>query len=134
MKAAFCLRRHHRGAAVGVILIMTALVILGPACDDDGNGAGTYQLAVSSASGGSVTTPGAGTFTYEAGAVVQLVAAPDDGYQFHLWTGDVTYVTNPNTASTSITMNGDCALVANFEIIEGETGPDDGGSTTPSGL
>jgi len=73
--------KHHHAAGVGIFLIVAALVVGIIACD--GAGADTYQLAISSASGGNVTVPGEGTFTYDAGSVVQLVAMPDDGYQFH---------------------------------------------------
>jgi hypothetical protein len=117
MRIAFGSEKYHRAAAVGAFLIVAALVTGAAACD----GAHTYQLTISSASGGSVTTPGHGTFTYDAGTMVQLVATPDEGYQFHSWTGDVAYIANPNAASTTITMNGDYAILANFGT-EGENG------------
>lgn len=111
----------------GILLIVMALAIDSVACDGNGNNSDTYQLAVSGASGGSVTTPGPGTFAYDAGTVVQLLAAPDDGYQFHSWTGDITAIGDPSAASTTITMNANYAIVANFEI-EGEEVPGGGGS------
>ena len=77
-----------------------------------------YHLTISSMEGGSVTTPGEGVLTYEEGAVVNLVATPDDGYQFLNWTGDVDDIANVDDATTTITMNGDCSIMANFE--EGE--------------
>jgi len=136
MRTPSCLKRRHRGAAAGILLITVALVIGGVACDGNGNNSDTYQLAVSSASGGSVTTPGAGTFTYDAGMVVQLVATPDDGYQFLSWSGDIQHIADPDAASTTITMNGNYAVVANFEIEGGED-PDgegaDGGSPDGEG-
>jgi hypothetical protein len=100
-----------------MFLVLAALVAGVTACD----GAHTYQLTISSTSGGSVTSPGEGTFTYDAGAVVQLVATPDDGYQFRSWTGDITNIADPNAASTTVTMNGDYAIVASFGT-EGENG------------
>jgi hypothetical protein len=121
MRIPFGSKKHHRGAGVGVFLIVAALVVGLIACD----GAGTYQLTVSSGSGGNVTVPGEGTFPYPAGTVVYLVATPDDGYQFRSWTGDIEHVANPNTASTTITMNGNYAIVANFGT-EGGTGPGGG--------
>jgi len=72
-----------------------------------------YSLTVSSTMGGSVTTPGEGTFPYVEGSVVNLVASPDDGYEFVNWTGDS--VTHPDSATTTITMNGDYSITANFE-------------------
>jgi len=65
--------------------------------------------------GGSVTTPGEGTFTYDEGTAVNLVATPDAGYRFVNWTGDVDTVADVNAASTTITMNGDYSITANFE-------------------
>jgi uncharacterized repeat protein (TIGR02543 family) len=53
--------------------------------------------------------------------VVQLVAAPHDGYQFQSWTGDTANIADPNAASTTISMNGDYAIVANFGP-EGQSG------------
>ena len=124
MRTPFPLRKDRRAAATGILLIVAVLLVGAAACD--GASARTYQLAISSASGGSVTTPGAGTFVYDAGTVVPLVAAPDDGYQFRSWTGDIPNIADPNAASTTITMNGNYAILANFEM-EGETGPGDGG-------
>ncbi|MBA7504695.1 hypothetical protein ES706_03349 [subsurface metagenome] len=74
-----------------------------------------YNLTISSSAGGSVTTPGEGTFTYDASEVVDLVATPDSGYHFVNWTGDVGTIGNVSAASTNITMDGDKSVVANFE-------------------
>ena len=74
-----------------------------------------HSLITSSTLGGEVTFPGEGIFDYDQRTVVNLVATPDDGYQFLSWTGDVNDVTDVNDATTSITMNRDCALTANFE-------------------
>jgi len=79
--------------------------------------AGQYSLTISSTSGGSVTMPGQGTFTCGAGAVVGLVATPAIGYQFVSWTGEVDTIDDVNAASTTITMNGDYSISANFEAI-----------------
>jgi hypothetical protein len=74
-----------------------------------------YDIATSSTAGGSVTEPGEGLFTYDEGAVVDLVATPGGGYQFAEWTGDVSTVADVYAASTTITMNGDYSITANFE-------------------
>jgi len=76
-----------------------------------------YSLTISSTAGGSVTTPGEGTFTRNAGTVVNLVATPAGGYQFVNWTGSVGTVANVNAASTSIIMNGNYSIAANFAVI-----------------
>jgi uncharacterized protein YkwD len=76
-----------------------------------------YNLTTNSTAGGLVTMPGEGTFTYDEGEVVNLVATPDAGYHFVNWTGDVDDIANVVAASTTITMNGDCSITANFEQI-----------------
>jgi uncharacterized repeat protein (TIGR02543 family) len=79
-----------------------------------------YDLTIDSTDGGEVITPGEGTFTYDAGTVVDLVATPASGYYFVNWTGDVSAIANVNAATTNITMNGDYSITANFEQIPPE--------------
>jgi hypothetical protein len=74
----------------------------------------TYHLTITSTAGGNVTTPGEGTFTYNATQVVNLVATPDANYHFVNWTGNVGTIANVDAATTTITMNGDYTIVANF--------------------
>jgi len=76
-----------------------------------------YYLSVSSTTGGSVTTPGEGVFAYDEVALVDLVATPGGGCQFVKWTGDVGTVADVYAESTTITMNGDYSITANFEEI-----------------
>jgi len=73
-----------------------------------------YDLTVSSTEGGSVTDPGQGTFTYDAGTVVEILAEAEEGYSFMEWTGDVSAMTDVNVASTIIAMNGNYTIIANF--------------------
>jgi hypothetical protein len=77
------------------------------------------QLTISSTEGGEVTTPGEGTFTYWAGAVVSLTAEPDEGFGFVTWTINACTcnIANMNAASTTITVNDDYSIIANFEAI-----------------
>jgi uncharacterized protein YkwD len=75
------------------------------------------NLIVSSSAGGSVTTPGEGTFTYDVGTMIGLVAIPASGYRFVNWTGDVDSIENVEAASTTITVNGNCSITANFEHL-----------------
>ncbi|MFP3898245.1 MAG: InlB B-repeat-containing protein [Dehalococcoidia bacterium] len=77
-----------------------------------------YSLTVYAGTGGVVVTPGPGTFSYPSGAVVNLVASPGAGYRFAGWTGTVGTVDDVDFASTTITMNGNYAVTANFELIE----------------
>jgi len=74
-----------------------------------------FTLTISSIAGGSVTTPGEGTFTRDAGTVVNLVASPYAGYRFTSWTGDTDTILNVNDPTTTITMNSDYSITANFE-------------------
>ena len=73
-----------------------------------------YNLTISSTGGGSVTSPGEGTFTYDEGTVINLVAEPDDGYRFENWTGDVSSIADVNAATTIITTDNDYSITANF--------------------
>jgi hypothetical protein len=79
-----------------------------------------YDLTIESTDGGEVITPGEGTFTYDTGTVVALVATPATGYYFVNWTGDVSTIANVNAAETTITMNGGYSITANFEQIPPE--------------
>jgi len=76
------------------------------------------DLIISSTVGGEVTAPGEGIFAYDEGTDVDLVATPDDGYWFLNWTGDVDDIADVEDATTTITMNDDYFITANFE--EGE--------------
>ncbi len=77
-----------------------------------------HTLAISSTTGGNVTQPGNGTFTFNHGAVVNLVAVPQPlGYAFQKWQGDNGSVGDINAASTNITMNGDFAITAEFQSV-----------------
>jgi hypothetical protein len=71
-------------------------------------------LTVSSTTGGSVTTPGEGPFSYPLGTVVNLVAEAVSGYQLSHWSGDVYTFANIYAAETTIIMNGDYSITANF--------------------
>jgi len=73
-----------------------------------------YELIISSTIGGEVTTPGEGIFSYDEGTEVDLVAVAEEGYQFVNWTGDVSTIADVNAASTTVTVNGDYTITANF--------------------
>jgi len=92
------------------------------------------DLTISSTEGGSVTTPGEGTFTYGEEAVVDLVAEADDGYRFVEWTGDVEDIIDVYAAETNIIMNGDYSITANFvALYDLTTSSTGGGSVTEPG-
>jgi len=71
-------------------------------------------LTISSTEGGSVITPGEGQFSYPMGTEVSLVAEAVSDYRFFYWSGDVYTFTDVDAASTTIIMNGDYSITANF--------------------
>jgi outer membrane protein assembly factor BamB len=74
-----------------------------------------YDLTISSTAGGSVIVPGEGTFTYVEGTGVNLVAEAEEGYHFVDWTGDVDTIADVGDATTTITMEDNYSITANFE-------------------
>jgi hypothetical protein len=113
MKTILSSRRHHYVARVSIFLIIVALVVGMAGC-----GSFIYDLTIASTIGGSVTTPGEGTFDIIEGTVVNLSATPDYGYEFDKWTGDVGTIADVNDATTTITMDADCSIKANFVVEE----------------
>ena len=74
----------------------------------------TYDLTVSSTGGGSVSIPGEGVFSYVEGSVADLAASADDNYRFVDWTGDVESIDDVDSARTTIQMDGDYSVTADF--------------------
>jgi len=106
---------ESRRPFLGKVLAMVIVVALIGAVVGCGSEAG-YKLTVSSTAGGVVTAPGEDTFEYSAGTVVELKAVADEGYRFTSWTGDVGTVADPESAETTITMDGDYSITADFAI------------------
>ncbi|HPG40862.1 MAG TPA: FlgD immunoglobulin-like domain containing protein [bacterium] len=92
----------------------------------------TLTISVNPVGTGS-TTPMIGVHSYNTGTTVNLTATPISGYRFVNWTGDVA---NPNSASTSIVMNSNKAITANFEAdsytLTMAVNPANSGTTTPA--
>jgi len=109
---------------ISIFLITVTLIAGMVGC---GGGGGEYDLTIASTAGGSVTTPGEGTFTYDEGTDVDLVAVADEDYLFDEWIGDVATIADDKNPTTTITMNGDYTITANFK----EIGDGDGGITIP---
>ena len=74
----------------------------------------SYNLTADSNDSGSVADPGEGTFTYDCGTMVDLVAEAEEGYRFVNWTGDVGTIADVNDATTTITMDDNYSITANF--------------------
>src|SRR4030042_241611 len=114
MKVILSSRRYHYIGRLSIFLIMVALMAGMVGCGGAAGGSESYTLTITSTAGGTVTTPGTGTYTYDAGTVVNLVATPAAGYRCVNWTGNVGTIANVSAASTTITMNGDYSIPANF--------------------
>ena len=72
----------------------------------------THNLTMAvSPSGTGSTSPAVGVHAYVEGTVVNISAIPNSGYQFDHWTGDVA---DPDSASTTVTMNSDKTVTAYF--------------------
>ncbi len=123
MRMILDLRKRHYVLGVSLLLVVVGLTVGIAGCDAGGNN--SYTLTITSTGGGSVTNPGEGTFAYNEGTVVNLVATADDGYGFQGWTGDVENVADPGSRTTSIILSQNSSVTANF----GPTGP--GGPSTP---
>jgi len=109
---------HCYPARVGILLAAAVLLAWMVGCDGLPwwpGGGGEYELTIASTAGGSVTTPGEGIFAYGKGTVVNLVARPGAGYHFVNWTGNVDTIANVNAVITTVTVNGDYFITANFE-------------------
>jgi uncharacterized repeat protein (TIGR02543 family) len=109
---------------VSIFLIIVALIAAMAGCvgGDGDDGWASYTLIVDFTTGGTVTVndvpiPGKAILTYAAGTVVRLNATPDSGYQFVGWSGNAGTVANVNAASTTIAVNGDYSVTANFELL-----------------
>lgn len=78
----------------------------------------TLTVSVSPTGGGTVTgsginCPGDCTQDYNTGTVVTLNANPAGGWHFVDWTGNVS---DPNSTTTTVTMNTDQDVTANFDL------------------
>ncbi len=96
---------------VSIFFVMVALISGMVGCF----GGESYALAIASTAGGSVPTPGEDTFTYDELTVVNLVAEAEEGYYFVNWSGDVGTVACVIAATTTVTINADYSIMANFE-------------------
>jgi uncharacterized repeat protein (TIGR02543 family) len=75
----------------------------------------TYYTLTLTVSGNGSTSPSVGRHRYAAGTVVSITATPASGYRFVIWTGSVGTVANVIAATTTITVNADYSITANFE-------------------
>jgi hypothetical protein len=96
---------------LGILLLTAALIAAMTSCATAQN-----SLIVSSTEGGEVIVPGEGTFACDTGTVVNLVAIAEEGYYFVNWSGDMDTVASVFAATTTVTMNADYSIMANFVV------------------
>jgi hypothetical protein len=83
-----------------------------------GNFMAQCELTISSTAGGCVVEPGEGTFTYDEGTVVDLtIAVEESPSRFVNWTGDVDTIADVSAGTTTITMDDDYSITANFKEV-----------------
>jgi hypothetical protein len=97
-------------AKFSIFLITVALIAGMVSCAPS-----QYKITISSTTGGTVTTPGEGLFSYVKGTVVNLVAESDAGYRFASWHGNVDTIADVYSAVTTITINNYYYIVAAFD-------------------
>ncbi len=83
----------------------------------------SYTLTMGSVDNGT-TDPVSGDHEYGEGAVVTITATPNSGYVFSSWTGDVA---NSSSRTTTVTMDTDQQITANFTAAPDDTDDDSGG-------
>jgi hypothetical protein len=66
------------------------------------------------AEGQGFLSPGIGTYDYAEGSEVTITAAPDSGWQFDSWSGEVS---DPEAATTNVVINTDQTVTASFSQI-----------------
>ena len=93
-----------------------AYAVVKGSCTIKGTFVKTAVLTVDKNSGGSISP--SGSKTVDVGSKVNISATPDNSYRFVNWTfssgsGNCS-IADKNSKSTSITVNGDCTIKANF--------------------
>ena len=90
-------------------------------------------MAVDPSGGGTTFPTEDATYTYPENEVIDIEATPNVGYVFDSWTGDVA---DPNSTSTTVTMDTDKTVTANFVEQDYDltmvVDPVGGGTTVPA--
>jgi hypothetical protein len=85
------------------------------------------RLTIASSAGGAVIAPGEGVFVYDSAEVVSVSALADTGWAFDGWSGtavDAGKVGDPSALSTTVMVDGDYTLHANFVSDDAAELPD----------
>ena len=112
MKTVSLWRRIHRETILTLLLIMVVVIAATVSCGHRVK----CDLTISSTSGGLVAEPGEGTFAYDEGTIINLVAETEEGYHFANWTGDTGTVADVDAIATNVIMNNDYCITANFGV------------------
>ncbi len=88
----------------------------------------THTLTVD-ASGSGSTSPEIGAHSYDDGSVVSIIATPDKGWEFYIWSGDVA---DPASTNSTVIVDTDKTVAARFSRIMHTltVNYDNGGKTT----
>ena len=73
-----------------------------------------YTLTIGSTAGGIVVEPGEDEFVYDEGTIVDLEAISDGDYEFVEWTGDNETIDDTKAYETTITIEDDHSITAEF--------------------
>jgi hypothetical protein len=111
MRRAFSDRRGQYLIRLSIFLLIAILVTGMAGCTVQPV---QYSLTIYSTEGGTVTNPSTGRSVYDKGTVVNLTARANESYAFDKWTGDVGQIADINAADTTIVMNGNYRITANF--------------------
>jgi uncharacterized repeat protein (TIGR02543 family) len=107
-------RKHHYLVRVGIFLTMVALIAGMTGCSGTTPAKYNLTMAVNSVEGGTATDV-TNASPYTAGAVVNIRAVANPGYQFVTWTAPAGTFGNANAAQTIFTMPvQDVTVTANF--------------------
>jgi len=98
-----------------------------PMSEDEVDESQTCCVNIGSSSGGSVVDPGEGCHYYYLGEWVDLVAQPEDGYEFVHWRNvSLSWIVDPTDADTQMQVKGCVVLVtAQFREIAAEEEKED---------
>ncbi len=74
-----------------------------------------HELSIDSDEEGEVIRPGEGDFEYDIGEEIVIEAEPNENYEFHRWTGDTDEIEGTSSELTTIIMDDDYEITAEFE-------------------
>ncbi len=101
------------------VLLLAILILLSISCSKDSTTGPdnkvlyTLTIRVNNSEWGN-TTPTVGTYSCEEDIIVTIIETPSEGYRFASWTGEVA---DSTSATTTVTMDGDKTVTANFAEI-----------------